>query len=564
MALPGVSTSLSDGNLGLTGSTAIDNVFMFVSEAQDGSISTITETIDGASSATLSASGNPTADMDIHIKVTGAGDLGAAKYKVSYDGGDNWSEEYTVPADGEVSLDDNVDLTFGGSAYVVDDLWEFTTERGAPINTPILVNKNNYKSLFRSGNLVDYFDEYFATKVDGKNPALAYGIRPENDQSGSIGSVTFDRTGDGDFSTSGTPKKDMDVIVKIVQTEGDCETAKYQYTTDGGDSWSDVYTTPASTTAAYIGGGVSITFTDGTTPSFKVGDKFSFTVTSPYADDVMDAISSDLSTLRDAVKYLGQFSAFVIGQENSYDNWVSMTTLLNDLESVGFYAWALMFSENKSSTISAWVTTLTNEAETFFDKRIAVTPELVTGLQHSDINQGTMLAAKYATTPVNRDAGRVKDGAINTIASVNDFDDIRPYRTQLDNANFSILIDYPGLDGYYFANSNLMSSSTSDYKYIRDIRTANKVRRLASQSATNMLKDDVEAIPGVLESIGATIKDAVESAMVGEITSLEVEVTSTLSDLSSTGKITLELRIDRRLVIDNFEIGVGYTAPTSA
>jgi hypothetical protein len=104
----------------------------------------------------------------------------------------------------------------------------------------------------------------------------------------------------------------------------------------------------------------------------------------------------------------------------------------------------------------------------------------------------------------------------------------------------------------------LLSESTSDYKYIRDIRTANRVARLANYQGTEYIKEDIPAVGGALYAIAEGIKAYIERYMGDEITDLNVEVLSTLLDLQDSGLIRLRILINKRLVIDNLEITVGY------
>lgn len=61
----------------------------------------------------------------IVIKITFAGALGTAKYKMSEDGGQTYGTEQLLPADGEVYLPNGTLATFAAGAYVVDDTYTF-------------------------------------------------------------------------------------------------------------------------------------------------------------------------------------------------------------------------------------------------------------------------------------------------------------------------------------------------------------------------------------------------------------------------------------------------------
>jgi hypothetical protein len=565
--LPGSNTTLLDGQLGSAGPTGVDYIPLIVGMGQSGVSSTVTANTGNTGDGTVAFTGEPTEDADIVIKIVTTGVVGTCEYQYSLDGGDNYSEIITTGVSGvadDFTLNTTITFTDGSSAFTDGDLWYCTFTGGMLANTPQLVTRESFASYIRSGDLYDATNTFFLTEIAGVGyPSSAYVMRPENDQAGTIGSVIPYIAGDGVLAVTGTPTKDMDLKVEIVLVGGECETAKYRYSKDDGDTWSDPVVTPASATSAYIGEGVYLTFTDGTPASFTVGDYWTCTVTGAYASEIMKAFTDSLSTVvcRDEVKYLGKFGFISIINECDLDDLNVLKTILTQIETEGFPCWAVVSGVKRDSstqTVTQWKDAVIGEVKTFFDKRIAFVSQFVNTNLYSDISIISILTAKYSVLPVSRDAGRVADGGLTMISSLVDEDDMRPHRTEMSNERLIICLQYAGRDSYFFGHSHLLSESTSDYKYIRDIRTANRVARLANYQGTEYIKEDIPAVGGALYAIAEGIKAYVERYMGDEITDLNVDVLSTLLDLQDSGLIRLRILINKRLVIDNLEITVGY------
>ncbi|MBN2544584.1 MAG: hypothetical protein JXB50_02225 [Spirochaetes bacterium] len=109
-----------------------NSVIIAIPSAKDvaGSIGTITLT--GTGQATYVGSGTPACDADILIKIITGGALNVATCQYSIDGGDNWSEEETIPATGIVTIGDTgVIVTFTSAAtpsesFVTGDIYSFS------------------------------------------------------------------------------------------------------------------------------------------------------------------------------------------------------------------------------------------------------------------------------------------------------------------------------------------------------------------------------------------------------------------------------------------------------
>ncbi len=569
-ALPGSMTYLEDGNLGLVASDDIDNTPLIVGVGKDSAISDISTDAGNTTDGTVSLSGQPIADMDLVIEIVKTGDVGVMSYKYSIDGGKNYSDEITPAESGKAQpLTNNLDITFtdGSKEFTTGDKFFALVEGSIEPNKAILVTRDSYKQVVGKGsdlyrNLTVFFDH---KRKSYGSPAKAYIIRPENDIKGRIDPVTYTNiTGGGNIIISGNPKRDMELIIEIVLTEGNTTKAQYRYSKDNGSTWANPLPTPESGKKAYIGDGIYVSFTDGGTTSFKLGDMVFVRVKGPTSSNVLTALTSDLKevNVRDTVKYNMNYGFIAVCGDTALENWKTMSKILDQIEENHSPCWACMPTKDRLviNTVMEHKTAVLNEAKTFFDKRISLVYSrgVMDGME-DEISMVPVYAGSYSVLPVHKDAGEVKQGNLFHVDAIADMDKNRPFMNELSEGRMVICMDYPKRPGYYFAHSHLMSEATSDYKYVRDIRTANKVRRLAYFYTTNLVKSDIPNTKVALFSIASTVKADIKKDMKGMITDLNIEVTSSLEDLLKERLIVLRILVNGTLLIDNFEVSVGHS-----
>ncbi len=112
-----------------------------VKESEAGSVSDPVITAEGK--GIFKAGGRPYNSYDVVIEITETGDCNEACYRHSIDGGKTFSEEYTVPVDGQTEIPDTgVSLTFTddaeGSSFKEGDIYKFSTMGPAMSNSDIL------------------------------------------------------------------------------------------------------------------------------------------------------------------------------------------------------------------------------------------------------------------------------------------------------------------------------------------------------------------------------------------------------------------------------------------
>lgn len=128
-----------------------DTVLIAIPTEKDiaGSVETITVGSSNTGKGTVASSGSATRDADVIAQVVSGGALNEATIKYSVDGGDNWSEEETIPATGKIVCGDTgITLTFSeyasvpAESFVSADTFTFSTTSPKSSLTAIMAGLN--------------------------------------------------------------------------------------------------------------------------------------------------------------------------------------------------------------------------------------------------------------------------------------------------------------------------------------------------------------------------------------------------------------------------------------
>ncbi|MEA1972125.1 MAG: flagellar hook-associated protein FlgL [Candidatus Cloacimonadota bacterium] len=143
--------------------------------------------IDNQYDQTIQISGeyNSNTEKEYLFKITEAGNLGDAKYQISEDGGDTWSDEATIYSqvdlfDSTNSTESGLDITFQAGDFAAGDTFKVNVVRGkysgddgviknnTGISTQITTNVNG-QDLFEDN---EYFDTLYKLKFALKNNSV--------------------------------------------------------------------------------------------------------------------------------------------------------------------------------------------------------------------------------------------------------------------------------------------------------------------------------------------------------------------------------------------------------
>lgn len=195
-----------------------------------------------------------------------------------------------------------------------------------------------------------------------------------------------------------------------------------------------------------------------------------------------------------------------------------------------------------------------------------------------DTNDGAgaaigLLLGRLASVPVQRNPGRVKDGSLlitEAFIGGEAFEDVPTAAIAIHDKGFITFRKHPGKAGYYFSDDPTAVAATDDYSSLARCRVIDKAIRIAAETFTNELLDEV-----LIDSNGriATVKakyyqsiieNAVNTAMTaeGEISAFESFVDDQQNVLS-TNKICVELRITPVGYAKQIEIQLGFNNPAN-
>lgn len=396
-----------------------------------GYISTLTHTGGGAP-ATLS--GYPARNADVQVRVSTAGALGSAELEISQDGGKTYAEP-VVSAGQTVIADTGVTLLFDASAELESGaIYSFTVR--CPIGP-----------VYRTG--------------DADSPLLEV-------QEASGGAVLAGG----------------ELVIQIVKG-GDRNEGTFRLSSDGGDNFEKTRTIPVDGNYRLPGLGVTVTFPAGT---YAAGTTYACRLLPPAPSivDVLEALESPLA-IHD-VEFV-----YVVGESDSVD-WLAAQAkaeeLWNQQRPTYFKMESRLPHENEDmSDFAAW---LLAERQGVAARFVTVCPQwgelLDTTGQARLRNAAGLQAGRVMSIPVQRAAGRVKDGPVSQLVLPDGWEAIQP---ALEDAGYITARKYAGMEGTYWAGSRTLADETSDYRWEEPLRTVFKALRLTRVAALKSLNDEL-------------------------------------------------------------------------
>jgi len=148
--------------------------------------------------------------------------------------------------------------------------------------------------------------------------------------------------------------------------------------------------------------------------------------------------------------------------------------------------------------------------------------ELVANGLDSKHSQLGLLLAKVATIPVQRNIGRVRDGALPVATGVlSGFDEnvvSYPQSTQdsLTDRGYIFYVKYPGRAGFFYNDDPTATADDDDFRTVANGRVIDKMARIAYDTLLEYVKDEVLIDPGTGKIAPAYAK-AVEGEVEGAI-----------------------------------------------
>lgn len=411
----------------------------------------ITDITHTGTGAEATVSGSPAGNADIVVKIATSGALGTATAAVSTDGGTTYGTAAAVPANGQVAITEfGANVVFAG-ALVADDTYSFA------VRMPI-------------------------------GPVAHVGTGP-------------------DISVSGTVKMGADIILLITASGGRNE-GTYQLSLDG-DSYGLERTIPADGIISVGDTGVTITFPES---DAVVGDTYTFRLLAP-----VPTVSSVMAAIEQPMQIYDVENVYVVGPTDAVD-WASFGAYADELWNKHRPTYFLCESRQPyaNETIDDWTTAMLAEKQKYSHRFIAVCAaygEVSDSDGYTQArNAGGLLQGRILSIPVMRSVGRVRDAAVSQLSLPSGYNE--SHVTLLAAAGYTVAKFYAGLDGTYWEDAMTLADDTSDYKYLRVVRTVFKAIRLARIAALKSMFDEV-GDPVVGDNAGglAYLKENIESAV---------------------------------------------------
>lgn len=343
---------------------------------------------------------------------------------------------------------------------------------------------------FGTGPLVASLLESF-----GAGARLPLVIRAEGDIPGTIGAVEAEKTGEGNLTVSGSPLDEYRVVVEILET-GSLNSGTFRYSLDGGNTWSAPLTIPSEDEYAIPETGLTLTFAeDAANPpqSFVTGDVYRFSTSAPRMSlqSMNAAIDVALATndLYELIHVVGESDAAA---------WASMATRATEAEANARYMHFVAEARGPAAgeTIDEWVDALVASRASVESTRVSVVagrggiPQRHTGLL-AEKNGAGIYVGRLMSIPVQRSAGRVRDGALDGISYLPE-GYTEAHARSLDQAGFVTFMHHLGVPGVFVVNGRMLAGPTSDFQYAEHRRVMDKACQQVRIAALAHVHDDID------------------------------------------------------------------------
>nr|WP_311175205.1 DUF2586 family protein [uncultured Porphyromonas sp.] len=189
-----------------------------------------------------------------------------------------------------------------------------------------------------------------------------------------------------------------------------------------------------------------------------------------------------------------------------------------------------------------------------------------------------ILAGRIASIPVQRNAGRVRDGALKPEAfylAGKPIEEVQSEVIELYEKRYITFRRYVGRTGYFIADDNLATSPTDDYAQIANRRVIDKAYRLCYDSLLDLMLDELELNEDgtlqapIIKAWEQKVEDAINRSMTasGELSSEDGEgcrcVIDPKQNVVATSKIELTLKVRPHGYARYIEVALGFLVTAS-
>lgn len=355
---------------------------------------------------------------------------------------------------------------------------------------------------------------------------------------GTLAPVVQEGDGGGSLTVDGSPTNAFQVVIQIT-AQGGLNTAAFKASVNGGYSFSDEVTVPATGSHALEGTGLTLHFAEAAdaeeqASSFLVGDTFRFGSTAP------SMTNGDVLSAMGKLKEFSQEFEFVhIVGGSTPPLWQAVSEAQKELagscQKPAFLLLEAALPE-EDGDLHEWAFQMEADRKKIKNTDIQVCAAWgrlarLDGTTQT-VNLAGLVSGRYAKAPVQESVGKTRPelgygfpekqleellpaGYDNTVIEL------------LDVAGYLTFRKYDGLDGFYIYHTKMMSPDGSDYRYAEDVRVRNKIIREVRKKALLFKNDDIDLtnIQGELETRAKFIAAPLDRMVSGkEIGSYEIIV----------------------------------------
>jgi hypothetical protein len=330
---------------------------------------------------------------------------------------------------------------------------------------------------------------------------------------GSCGAIVHVGSGPA-MTAAGAAYDTFQAIVRVVAA-GALGSGTFQYSMDGGDTYSSVIVIPSGGTYLIPDSNITLTFPAGT---YVANDTYSFSTTAPMYD------SSTLNTAMIVLFADPREWRFlhVVGQAASVAGAAGIGATIDTAlqTATANYRYVRAFMECPDDFDSNVITAFSS----FASARVAVVVgscELKSSLTGRTYKRSAAwpVAARAAKVPVHEDLGCVKSDPLPGVGTLYRDERVNP---GLDSQRFTTLRTFVGLDGAYITSGRTRANVGSDYQMIQNGFVIDKACRIIRTALLNYLNDSirVDATTGhILEIDARNIEADIESQLFSSLVS---------------------------------------------
>lgn len=182
-----------------------------------------------------------------------------------------------------------------------------------------------------------------------------------------------------------------------------------------------------------------------------------------------------------------------------------------------------------------------------------------------------LIAGRIASTNIDTNIGRVRDGALNVLTMYAGDTPIELADTEsIYNYSYMTFRTFTGISGYFIADDLLATKETDDYNHLTALRTIDKAFRITYAVLITQLLDKVQVksdgtmLNPVIVSWQQVVENAITSNMSGELSDdngdggVECYIDPT-QDVLATSTINIELRVRPYAYARYINVLLGFT-----